>query len=199
MLKNNIVKNYIYIIQNLINLKIYVGQTIDPARRWAEHKSDVSNKDRKDYHLYRSMRYYAEKYKDRETFSFTVIEEYDTEEESNEAEKFFIQYFNSKSKLFGYNKTDGGKDRVFEAKGEDIGNASLTNAQAKEIRAKFATGKYTCVALSEEYKVGTAAGLLEIKHMLIYHMKYQKKLKGFFQEILKIQKLNKMNRKLVLK
>lgn len=33
---------YLYKITNLVNNKIYIGQTNDPKQRWSHHKSDAN-------------------------------------------------------------------------------------------------------------------------------------------------------------
>ena len=32
----------IYMIQNLVNFKIYIGQSVDIERRWGEHKYELN-------------------------------------------------------------------------------------------------------------------------------------------------------------
>ena len=67
----------IYKITNLINNKIYIGQSIDCQRRWAEHKragqiNPNSVKNKRDYNLpiHCAIRKYGIK-----NFQFEVIEE----------------------------------------------------------------------------------------------------------------------------
>lgn len=81
----------IYKIENLINHKIYVGQSIHIERRWIEHcspsrKSIISN----------AIRKYG-----KENFSFTILEECDIDE-LLEKEEFYIKKYNS-IVPFGYN------------------------------------------------------------------------------------------------
>ena len=61
----------IYKITNTINNKVYIGQSIDIAKRWREHKrrAFVQNKEYNKY-LYNAFRKYG-----LENFSFEVIEE----------------------------------------------------------------------------------------------------------------------------
>ena len=62
----------IYKIENLIDGKCYVGQSIDIEKRWANHKYILANKNDKNhkYHLYRAMRKHGI-----ENFRFSVLEE----------------------------------------------------------------------------------------------------------------------------
>lgn len=95
---------YIYKITNLINNKIYVGQTrFDYQKRFKRHlfeaKRGVLN-----YPLYRAIRKYGE-----ENFKIECIEEID-DNLLNERECFWIKELNSYAKNNkGYNATYGGE------------------------------------------------------------------------------------------
>lgn len=97
-------EKYIYKITNLINNKVYVGQTNDPIRREREHFSLTSSilEDNKNKILYSAMLKYGIN-----NFSFEIIE--DKTENYNEREKFWIKELNSLNP-FGYNMTEGGED-----------------------------------------------------------------------------------------
>jgi len=89
---------YIYIFKNLLNNKVYVGQTNNPTKRKYEHMKNVQ-----DGHkgiLYYSIRKHGE-----ENFLFEVIEECN-DHESNEREMFWIKHYDSFEN--GYNLTTGG-------------------------------------------------------------------------------------------
>ena len=92
----------IYKITNLVNGKVYIGQSTNIKRRWKDHKKDAfwrSGPDY-DYPLYRAMRKYG-----LDNFSFEIIEECN-KNELNEKEKFYIAQYNSYKN--GYNQTEGG-------------------------------------------------------------------------------------------
>ena len=90
-------KKYIYKIENLINHKIYIGQTNNPKRRFTEHKA-------KGYEInhHKALYYAFDKY-GIVNFDFSIIEE---TENYNEREKYWITYYNSFEN--GYNMTEGG-------------------------------------------------------------------------------------------
>ena len=71
----------IYKIENLINGKIYVGQSNNIERRFSQHKSPYEQKRFSDKPLYKAFQKYGI-----ENFSFSVIEEC-TVEQLNEKEK----------------------------------------------------------------------------------------------------------------
>ena len=92
---------YIYTITNKINNKKYVGQTINPQKRWSRHKLDAQESDQC---LYRAMRKYGI-----ENFDFTIVEECKNEEMS-EREIFWIEALDTYiSNGKGYNMTHGGE------------------------------------------------------------------------------------------
>ena len=60
----------IYKITNLINNKIYIGQSVDIKKRWATHKRQAFIKGKEyDKYLYRAIRKYGI-----DNFSFEIIE-----------------------------------------------------------------------------------------------------------------------------
>jgi group I intron endonuclease len=91
----------IYIIQNKTNLKIYVGQTNNLKRRQSRHKYEAFTK-LNAKPLYQSIRKYG-----LDNFSIIEIEKHSKEEIDN-AEQFWISFFQSDKKEYGYNLTIGG-------------------------------------------------------------------------------------------
>lgn len=73
----------IYKIENLVNHKIYVGQSINIERRWKEHC----------YPSTKSLISLAIKEYGKENFSFQILEEC-LQDELNEKEDYYIQKFN---------------------------------------------------------------------------------------------------------
>ena len=92
----------IYKIENLINNKCYIGQSVNIKRRWKDHKEASKNIKNKnyDYPLYKAIRKYG-----LENFSFEILEKC-SENLLNEKEKYWIKYFNSYNN--GYNQNEGG-------------------------------------------------------------------------------------------
>ncbi len=89
----------IYKIENLINHKIYIGQTVNPEKRWWQHRHNAKmHYDNLPIHL--AISKYGE-----ENFSFTVLE---WTENYNNAEYENIKLYNSISPN-GYNVSIGGE------------------------------------------------------------------------------------------
>lgn len=132
-------KKYIYKITNKINNKIYIGQTTNYKRRFAEHKRQRSGNEPEKV-LYQAFSKYGI-----ENFNFEIIEEC---ENYNEREIFWIKYYNSLVPN-GYNMTEGGENPpVFHGEDhymaihtwEDINNIiqllQNTNLSIEEIAKK---------------------------------------------------------------
>jgi group I intron endonuclease len=102
-------KHYIYLHQNKINYKIYVGYSSQPERRWrmenltANHPSDSQY----DEPFYRAIRKYGW-----DNFTHQIIEEFDSKSEALEAEKTWIEFYKSNRRKYGaqygYNLHEGG-------------------------------------------------------------------------------------------
>ena len=97
---------YIYVIENTINNKKYVGKTnFSIQKRFKEHLRD-SKKNRKEKRpLYNAINKYGE-----ENFSIRVLEEVSVEL-SAEREKYWINFFDSFNN--GYNATIGGDGKTY--------------------------------------------------------------------------------------
>lgn len=98
----------IYKITNLINNKVYIGQSSDIERRFNEHKHDPFEQNNHGYNyiFYQAIREYGI-----DNFSFEILETCSIKE-LNEKEKYWIKYYNSYigwNQSNGYNMTIGGQ------------------------------------------------------------------------------------------
>lgn len=91
----------IYKIQNNINHKIYIGQSIDIQRRFLEHKRKKDN-----CWIHLAIQKYGT-----ENFTFSVIQECPPEK-LDERQKYWIKYYHSFGEKKGYNQNKGGKDNA---------------------------------------------------------------------------------------
>ena len=92
-------KYYIYKVTNKVNQKVYVGKSKDPSKRLRGHW--ISRFDGS--HFHNALIKYGLK-----NFELSELEEHDTEELANEAEKRLIAENKSQDVAFGYNMTAGG-------------------------------------------------------------------------------------------
>lgn len=87
----------IYMIQNKINGKIYIGQSINIYQRWMSHKSNKLST-----YISNAFSKYSI-----ENFSFSILEKCE-KSELNNRECFYIKLYHSTDKEFGYNLMQGG-------------------------------------------------------------------------------------------
>lgn len=100
--------HYIYKITNLINNKVYIGQTVQPKIRWSKHKSDARNKPIQ--YIHHAMNRYGI-----DNFKFEVIAFCLNSEAITETENIIIIQYDSRNRNFGYNlaigKSHGGHSK----------------------------------------------------------------------------------------
>lgn len=130
----------IYKITNLINDKVYIGQSSDIKRRWKDHCKDAFWKHSPcyEYPLYRAIRKYG-----LDNFSFDIIEECDASE-LNTKEKFYIAQYDSYK--IGYNQTEGGESATHSLK--------LTQQQVLKIIQRLKTTRDNIHIIARDFNVG---------------------------------------------
>lgn len=95
----------IYCIENLVNGKKYIGQSINIKSRFRGHKSELKRKIHKNEHLQKSWNKYGEI-----NFKFNIVEICD-EFLLDKKEKYYIELYNSYTHDNGYNIEFGGKEK----------------------------------------------------------------------------------------
>lgn len=90
-------KCYMYRVVNLNDGNDYIGVSIDPKRRWRDHKKDAKNGS--ELHFHRALRLYNP-----EAFEWKIIAIYRNEDIAREMETIAREYF----KFGYYNMTPGG-------------------------------------------------------------------------------------------
>ena len=96
------IKSGIYCIENLINYKKYIGQSVNIYARWKQHISELNgNKHFNDY-LQKSWNKYGE-----DNFKFYVIEYCDINE-LDDKEIYYIDFYQTLNRDTGYNLMSGG-------------------------------------------------------------------------------------------
>lgn len=97
-------KSGIYQIKNLVNGKVYIGQSLNVKYRLNGHLSLLKRNKHENYHLQNSFNFYGEN-----QFSFKVIE-YCEMDKLDEREIFWINHFESMVDQNGYNFEGGGNE-----------------------------------------------------------------------------------------
>lgn len=90
----------IYLLTNLVNKKIYVGQTWGPLeRRMGKDGVKYSNS----VYLYNAIQKHGV-----ENFQYQVLEECLDQQQADQREQYWIDFYDSKNTEIGYNLKDGG-------------------------------------------------------------------------------------------
>lgn len=100
----------VYEIRNLIDNKVYVGQSVNLKRRWRDHRKALDSSRHGNCYLQHAWVKHGS-----QAFAFNILEEC-AEEELNEREAFHIESFNSLSRNSGYNLEVlvGGRKQISE-------------------------------------------------------------------------------------
>ena len=96
----------IYRIDNLINGKMYFGQSIDIYNRWYDHKYLLDNNKHYNKHLQSAWNQHG-----RENFKFSVVEVCGTNS-LDIREQYYIELYNTYNPIYGYNLTMGGEGGI---------------------------------------------------------------------------------------
>lgn len=144
-------KKFIYKITNLINGKIYIGQTVHPNRRWIEHKQHAMN-GIDAYPIHLAIKKYGS-----DNFSFEIIEEV---ENFNEEEQRLIKEYNSMIPN-GYNITKGGENCTLY--GEQNPHNKVKDKDIPLIIQDLKENKLTDRAIAQKYNL-TDKIIADINH-----------------------------------
>lgn len=125
-------KKAIYKITNMINNKIYIGQSIDPNHRFISHCSRANN-DSDNSPIHTAIKKYG-----KENFVLDIIE---WTEDYNNRERYWIQKLNSLSP-FGYNVAKGGEEPPHKY-GEQHHKSIITEEQVNIIINELKKGELT--------------------------------------------------------
>lgn len=94
----------IYKATNLLNGKVYIGQTTNSLKyRKEQHIREAKCAKRKSVYFHNAINKYGEV-----NFSFEEIDSAETIDELNEKEQYWIKFYHSTDKRYGYNLDSGG-------------------------------------------------------------------------------------------
>lgn len=96
----------IYKHTNLINNKVYIGQTSQsPERRWRQGGTGYKDSPR----FWQAIQHYGW-----DNFSHEILQTNLTQQKANIKEKYWISFYNSMDQKYGYNLTPGGDNYMKE-------------------------------------------------------------------------------------
>lgn len=116
----------IYKITNIVNNKVYIGQSIDVEKRIQQHKYGLNNNKGHNAHFQNAWNKYGEN-----NFKFEIIEKVEDASKLNELEIEYISEYNSTNPDYGYNWQSGGDN--YSCRQEFRDNIS------KRMRGKYST------------------------------------------------------------
>lgn len=134
-LRRNIVSG-IYCIENTINHKKYIGQSVNVYDRWCKHRVKLNQNTHDNDYLQKSWNKYGE-----DTFKFTLLEECSIDD-LDEKETYYINLYNTLNRDYGYNLKTGGQ------LGGAIVSDYVRNKMSKAIKKSYQNNEY----LSEEHR-----------------------------------------------
>ena len=137
---DDFVKKSIYKIINKVNGKVYIGQSVDPYRRFHEHIKGKKNE--------LSLIHLAIKKYGIHNFEVSIIEK--DIEDYNEKEVFWINYYNSTDRNFGYNIAYGGENPPVLS-GEDSCLAKMSNQDFHKLENEIANSNISFIELAKKY------------------------------------------------
>lgn len=97
----------IYSIENTINHKKYIGQSVNIKQRWCHHKNDLNNGQHDNDYLQKLWNKYGAS-----AFKMKILEEC-SKDELNDKERYYIDLYNTLDDKFGYNLKSGGQDKNY--------------------------------------------------------------------------------------
>jgi group I intron endonuclease len=158
--------HYIYIYQNILNNKIYVGQTNNIKVRHYNHL--YKSKNCPEWYFDYALKKYGA-----DNFTFFTIEEWETQDEADTAENFWIQYFQTTNSSIGYNlKTGGGVATFTPEVRKRMSLAHLGKSLSEEVKDKISLSLTGIERgpMSDEHKSKVSASKtgipLSIEHIL---------------------------------
>lgn len=117
---------YIYAIKNIVNGKMYIGQTINKISRWSKHRTELEKNIHHNVHLQNSYNKYG-----KDNFEYLILESYDeiSEEQLGKVEAEYI-------KKYGYYNIDDGRKSIDSKGRKKMSDAHLEHISSRRVLTK---------------------------------------------------------------
>lgn len=148
---------FVYLIQNTVNGKCYVGQTVQKLQRYFDYNVRCALRGSEEKPaLYAAIRKYG-----KDAFTIRIISTFAEKAEMDKAERAYIVFFGTRSRKLGYNLTDGGDGTIgAERTAEWKANISKGNTGKKfseeRKQAMSLARKGTVLTAETKAKIGQA-------------------------------------------
>jgi group I intron endonuclease len=132
--------HHVYVITHRESGRHYVGKTsqTNPLRRWKHHQNDAASKRRRCPLLHAAIRKYGP-----DSFSFQVVESFNSEAEALYFEAWWIEVLRSRVIGYGFNVyadgTGGAGHTVSEETRQKLRTANLGKTYSAEVRNKLSS------------------------------------------------------------
>ena len=123
----------IYCIENVVNNKKYIGQSIDIDSRWAGHRRELNKQEHNNSYLQRAWNKYGA-----DNFKFYVVK-ICAIEELDDFECHYIAFYNTTDRTYGYNLESGGNKNkhISDETRAKIGEFNKGKKHSDETREKL--------------------------------------------------------------
>lgn len=175
-MQDDILKSGIYCIENLINNKKYIGQSVDIKDRWRRHQNELNNHKHHNNYLQNAWDKYGEN-----SFAFYILE-LCPNNLLDEKEIYYIKYHNTTDRSKGYNLQSGGQSCNFHSnetkkKISASNKKAYLNSNLKQIRSSDALKQWSNPKIKEKI-TGVNNGMYGKHHSETTKQKMSEKKKG---------------------
>lgn len=132
----------IYLCKNLINEKVYIGQTVQKLQRRIDHHLQDAKKDNLYFH--KAIIKYG-----KDNFKWSILEDNIQIDILDEKEMYYISKYESNISEKGYNLTNGGRDAIISSK--------LKEEQVESIKDLLLNTKQSLTSIANDFNISIYA------------------------------------------